>query len=202
MAFAVRRVVSGSLVRMWAWPRETAAPRPVRAATPWALACLSLGCGVIHAVVVAPHLREFPLYGWFFLAVALFQGAWAALVLMRPTRSLLLFGAVANLGIAVTWAWSRTIGLPIGPEPGVAEAIGVKDVISTTYEIVLAGVAAYAIVARRALERRAGQGVVAFALIIAVVTAIAVAVPEPAEHAEPMAAAALQDTAVVSNGAS
>jgi hypothetical protein len=162
-------------------------PRPSEAGAPRALAALSLGCAVIHAVVVAPHLREYPLYGWFFLAIALFQVAWAALVVVGPSRRLLLFGAAANVGIAILWAWSRTVGLPIGPEPGVAEAVGMRDVVSTAYEVVLASVAVYAILVRTALERRAGRSMAAFVLVVAVLTAIAVASPEPAERGGRMA---------------
>ena len=157
-------------------------PRPATGGAPYALAVLSLGCAVIHAVVVGPHLQEYALFGWFFLAVAVFQLAWAALVVMRPTRTWLVLGAAANLAIAVIWIWSRTAGLPIGPEPGTPEAVGVRDVVSTLYEVLLAAVALYALVARPAIERRAGQAVAVFAVVIAVITAIAATSPEPEEQ--------------------
>jgi hypothetical protein len=154
-------------------------PRPATTGAPYALAVLSLGCAAIHGVVVAPHLREYAPFGWFFLVVAVLQLAWAALIVARPTRTWLVVGAAANLAIAVIWIWSRTTGLPIGPEPGVAEAVGVRDVVSTAYEIVLAAVALYALVPRSPLERRAGQAVAVFAVVIAVITAIAATSPEP-----------------------
>ncbi len=36
----------------------------------------------------------------------------------------------------VAWLWSRTVGLPFGPEPGVAEAVGVPDVLACALEVV------------------------------------------------------------------
>ena len=48
------------------------------------------------------------------------------------------FGAAGSLFLVLTWAVSRTAGLPFGPDPGVAEAVAVPDVASVVLELVTA----------------------------------------------------------------
>jgi hypothetical protein len=60
-------------------------------------------------------------------------------VLVRPVRGVLLAGAIVNLGVAAAWALSRTLGMPVGPEPWTPEAVGVADVTATLFELAIAG---------------------------------------------------------------
>ena len=63
--------------------------------------------------------------------------AWAILFLHRPNRTLLIAGAVGNGTIIALWTVTRTVGLPVGPEPWQPEAIAALDVLSTLCEVAL-----------------------------------------------------------------
>lgn len=131
---------------------DAAPPSPVRptkmtVAVCW-LALASTGAATVHALVGPAHFREAQLYGIFFLAVAAAQGAWAALILLRPTRSALIAGGIANTGVVLIWIMSRTTGLPFGPEPWQPEAFGLIDTLASTLEISIV-----ALTARHALAR-------------------------------------------------
>jgi hypothetical protein len=103
----------------------------------WNLAAVSLGAAGIHFAVIVPHLDEYTPFGVFFLIVAWFQATWAVLVVVTDDRRILTAGLVVNALVMAIWVWSRTTGLPIGPEPGVAEDLGPADTISTALEAVL-----------------------------------------------------------------
>ena len=140
---------------------------------------LSLGAGVIHAVVMGEHFREFWVFGAFFVAVAAAQAAWAALVMVRPSRAVLVGGAVLNLAVAAIWAISRIAGMPVGPDAGVPEAVGPLDLMATSEEVVVV-LAVLALLASPAVLRRPvrdGVPVVAIgslAMLVAGITAAAV----------------------------
>ena len=120
-------------------PSLAARPTPEIAAAAAAprLAVLSLGAAAIHFAVIPDHLAEWWAFGLFFAALGWFQALWAVAYLIRPTAGLAGFATVVNLVTVVLWAWSRSVGLPVGPEPGVAESIGAPDVIATVLEIAL-----------------------------------------------------------------
>jgi len=96
-----------------------------------ALAVLSLAAAGIHFAVMGEHFQEYVVFGVFFSLVAWFQALWALGVMVAPTRGTLAVGLVANAAIACVWLISRTTGVPIGPEPGVAEPAALLDVLST-----------------------------------------------------------------------
>jgi len=103
------------------------------------VAMLSAGAGVIHFAVIAPHLEEWWLTGVFFLLLAPLQLGWAILVLLvEPSRTLLVAAAGGNLIVAAVWVVTRTTGLPVGPDAGEVEAFGFADVAATAYEVLLA----------------------------------------------------------------
>jgi hypothetical protein len=54
---------------------------------------------------------------------------------MSPSRRLLLAGVIGNLVIAEVWLVSRTIGVPFGPESGIAEPVAFADVLGTILEV-------------------------------------------------------------------
>ncbi|MGH2527767.1 MAG: hypothetical protein ACRDH0_00225, partial [Actinomycetota bacterium] len=101
------------------------------------LAVLSAGAAGIHFAVVQSHFEEYWLFGVFFAVVAWLQAAWAILVVARPSRAVLLAGALVNGGVVAIWIASRTVGIPLGPESGTAEAVTLPDVTATAFEIVL-----------------------------------------------------------------
>jgi hypothetical protein len=101
------------------------------------VAVASAGAATIHFAVVDQHLEEYWLFGVFFVAVALAQLAWMMAIVSRPTRPLYVVGVLGNALVVVTWVVSRTIGLPLGPQAGAAEPVGVADAVSTAFELVV-----------------------------------------------------------------
>lgn len=90
--------------------------------------------GLIHIGAAVDHFSEFPLYTLVFGLLATVQMTWAALILRRPSRRVLLFGCAFNLGVIALWGASRTIGVPLAPRAWVPEAVGVADLVETVGE--------------------------------------------------------------------
>ncbi len=97
-------------------------------------ASFTLGAAAIHFAVTPQHFREYTLFGAFFLVAALAQMGLAAALWFSPGRLLAVVGALANLSLVALWLISRTVGLPIGPEPWQAETVGVADTAATALE--------------------------------------------------------------------
>ena len=112
-------------------------------------ATLSTGAAAIHFAVVPQHVEEFAPFGVAFIAVAWFQVTWAQLYLVRQTRLVAAGGAVASVAIAAVWLLSRTVGLPVGPQPWIPEPIGALDVFATAFELALVGVLLPAVLPKR-----------------------------------------------------
>ena len=102
-----------------------------------ALALFSVASGAIHASVSGDHFREAFIFGAFFLVASAAQVAWGVLFLYRQNTTALVGGAAGNAAIIALWTVTRTVGLPIGPEPWHAEPIGRLDVASTLCELAL-----------------------------------------------------------------
>ena len=131
------RLVTGSTDDDAAVDRQTAGEgrtvHDVRLVLVGALA----GAAVIHAAVVREHLDEWTAAGVFFIVLTTAEVLVACLLLgRRRGRGLLLGAAAISVTPLVAWLWSRTVGLPFGPEPGVAEAVGVPDVLACALEVV------------------------------------------------------------------
>jgi hypothetical protein len=116
-----------------------AASGPDRAPATVTVAALgTAGAAAIHFAVATPHVHEWWGFGAFFIASGWAQLGWAALAPRRSGRPFLWTGLAGNLAVVVVWAVSRTWGLPFGPDPGEAEAIGAPDVVATALESVAA----------------------------------------------------------------
>jgi hypothetical protein len=113
-------------------------PDGPRARLPAQLALCSAAAATIHFAVIPPHWDEYVPFVVLFAVSGAFQLLWAAAVLVRPDRAVLLAGAVVNLGVAAAWALSRTVGMPIGPEAWTPEAVGFADVAATVFELAVA----------------------------------------------------------------
>lgn len=154
---------------------------PARTATfeglanlPWpgVLALVSLGAAGIHFAVAPHHLQEYWLYGWFMVASAFLQAAWAVAIISRPTRRLYLAGIAGNAALAALWLYTRLATVPIGPDAGSAEPFGRPDELCVIFELVTV-VLALALVGRyRAREHRAADWAMLWAvsIVIAAVT--------------------------------
>lgn len=114
------------------WRRETLESNPL-----FPLALISASAGLIHLAVLGEHLRENVMFGVFFAAAGTFQLVWALLVPIWRARVILLGGVLGNAMIIVLWSLSRTTGLPLGPEAGVAEPVGLPDTLTVIYESVV-----------------------------------------------------------------
>jgi hypothetical protein len=77
-------------------------------------------------------------YGTFFLVAAASQLGLAGCPLTRPTRAVVRAGVVGSVLAVALWLVTRTIGIPVGPDRGTAEPLGLLDGISTLAEICVA----------------------------------------------------------------
>jgi hypothetical protein len=148
----------------------------VESAFRFSLALLSTGAAAIHFVVTPHHLDEYRLFGVFFVAAALAQIAWAVLVVVSPSGTLLALGALGNLAIVLLWLYTRVVGLPFGPDAGQIEVAGAADVIASTFEsLILLGSVALLLrpitprsVSRTAFRLAMGTALAAVAAVTAV----------------------------------
>ncbi len=102
-------------------------------------AVFTLGAAAIHFAVLPQHFQEYPLFGLFFLLTALAQVGLAAALLLSPRGFLALAGAGGNLALVGLWLISRTVGLPVGPDPWHAETVGLVDTAAAALELIAAG---------------------------------------------------------------
>lgn len=117
-------------------------PGPWATVLRWA-AVLTLVCaGAIHASVVGSHYREWILEGLFFVALALIEALVAVAVAARPGRAIYRAAIALSLGTVVVWTVSRTLGVPVGPQPWVREPVGRADSVATLLELTTATVLA------------------------------------------------------------
>jgi hypothetical protein len=123
-----------------AGPRSTRPRRP-SVSKPGLAVLAALGLLVaagVHVAVMPEHFRESWLYGAFFLGTAGAQVGAAVLVWRYPTRARLLAIALASLAVVLLWAWTRVVGVPLGPGAGEVESIGWLDVVASAAEVVTA----------------------------------------------------------------
>jgi hypothetical protein len=114
-------------------PRGTSVDIVVR----WLLAACSVGAAVLHFGYSPSHFAEYWLYGLFFVVVAWLQLAWALGVILRRWPWLLLAGVALNAGVIVVWILSRTVGVWVGPNATVSEAVSFPDTLSTALEALI-----------------------------------------------------------------
>jgi len=152
------------------------------------LATLSMAAAAIHFAVMGEHFAEYVAFGVFFSVVAWSQALWAVGVIVLPSRRLLLVGLVGNAAVILVWLISRTIGLPIGPEPGAPEPAAFIDVLSTILEVaIVAGTAILVLRGRptpsmRGLPVRLGLAVLVIALAVLTTWSVAAGATSAGEH--------------------
>jgi hypothetical protein len=108
-------------------------------AKPLLLACAlaTVAAAAVHVYVIPEHFEESSLYGAFFVALAVAQLGWAAVVAVRPSVRLLMAGITANVSVVLLWLATRLIAVPLGPGAGTREEIGGLDVFATSCELVV-----------------------------------------------------------------
>jgi hypothetical protein len=96
---------------------------------------LSCGAGAIHIAVVPEHLTESAPEGTAFAVLALFQLATGALLLLGSWDRRRVAIIAVNLGATLMWAITRTTGVPFISELASPEAIAVRDLVATAFEV-------------------------------------------------------------------
>jgi hypothetical protein len=136
------------------------------------LATAMAGSALLHAAN-APHFFDvYWAYGAFFAAIAWFQIAGAAAVLLRPSRAVFVAVAALDAVVALVWIASRTVGVAIGPLSGSTLPVGTADALATGLELAVI-VGAIACIAAPALTDKRPSGVFPATLIAFLVVALA-----------------------------
>lgn len=142
------------------------------------IALSSIAAAAIHFAVVGDHFEVGLPHGLFFVLVAWAQVLWGIAVLVVPQRAVLVTGIAGNAAVVAVWALSRTVGVPVPPDPWTPEAVGMADLVATGLELV---VVAGGIVALRWPRRLAATNaalrpsMVAIGLALAMVASGAIA---------------------------
>src|SRR5687768_13033440 len=91
------------------------------------------GAGLIHLDAVGDHTTH-PHVAGFFILLGAAQLAAAGLLVARPSRQLQSALAVGTVGIILLWVTARTTGVPVIPDVGSAEPVGLADAMATALE--------------------------------------------------------------------
>jgi hypothetical protein len=101
----------------------------------YSVAAFSLVAGLIHLWVTPEHFEEWWGYGVFFLVAAAAQIGYVPVLLLRPSRTVLVLGIAGNSAIVLLYLLTRVVGIPLlGPEAGEVESVGAIDVCATVSE--------------------------------------------------------------------
>jgi len=116
---------------------------------------LSLLAALVHLWVTPEHFEEWWGYGTFFIVAGAAQILYVPIVLVWPTRIVLLLGIGSNLAIVALYLLTRTVGIPLfGPEAGEVEGFGFMDVCATASELGIAVALGAALLRETTPERR------------------------------------------------
>lgn len=110
-----------------------------------AATCMAVAA-VAHFAALPDHRGDGLTTSGFFLVVGFLQLTAAMALTRRSNRALRVAVVVGNLGVLGLWAWSRTLGLPLGSHAGMAEAVGPLDLAAAAAQV--AAVAAVAFLPR------------------------------------------------------
>src|SRR3954469_6363814 len=81
----------------------------------WVAAGAATIAAAVHLYITPEHLREWWLYGGFFVAVTVAQLLLAVLLLRGPRVRVVLLAIWGTVGLIAIYVISRTVGLPITP---------------------------------------------------------------------------------------
>jgi len=168
-------------------PAKPAASHGLAAVQCWLLvgmAIAGVGAAAVHYVVMPTHFGESALYGAFFLVAATSQLGYSSLLVLRPSRPLIIVGVLGNVCMVALWLTTRLVSIPLGPAAGSTETFGGLDILASAFEVIVV-VAGLLVLARagdpdgRAARRGARSPMaVSLAVLAAVaVTATACAAP-------------------------
>lgn len=145
----------------------------------WVAGLLALAAAGIHFGVMGEHAGVSWSHGLFFAVTAWVQLAFAALIVLRPTRTAAWFGIALNAAVIAVWAVDRTVGIAIGGD-GTPASVGFVDSLSALVEvgIVIACVGLLApSVATQRIRRTTGVISISFVGVLAIALATAAFTP-------------------------
>lgn len=157
-------------------PKNAVQPKTDIRLARFVAAFASLAAGLIHLAVTPAHWQEWFLSGVFFLGLAGFQLVWAGAVSRFPRLWLASLGLVANLASMALWGASRLWGIPVGPNAGVPEAVGLAGVLTVLLESIVVVTALWLLLPREQTAILA-TGSYRFAVAGAVVVVAALTAP-------------------------
>jgi hypothetical protein len=132
-----------------------------------------LAAASVHATVIPEHLTEWPAAGVFFILLTIAELDAALLVLVRLRSAAFLATVFVSAGPILLWLYSRTSGLPFGPEAGVPEPVGLPDVAASLLEASTLAVAFVMLRPRRRRRRhRPAQHLRALTLVGVIAVAV------------------------------
>jgi hypothetical protein len=156
-------------------------------------ALASAGAGLVHAAAAGSHDGDAAV-AWLFAVTAVLQLGWAALVVVRPWRVVVVAGLVLNAACVVAWVLSRSVGLA-GPLAGV-EDVGTADTVAAVLAAVACLGAIATLLTRAATPGRLDRPVLVGAVIAVVALVVpAMATPHTHDHADDHAHAELAGAA-------
>jgi FtsP/CotA-like multicopper oxidase with cupredoxin domain len=139
-------------------------------------ALLTLAAATVHLFVAPGHFMEYVAYGIAFVATGLAEAGLAVLIVVAPGRRVFAAAAAIAVGCLVVWGLSRTVGLPLGPDPGTPESVQVPDLLTGVFEL-LSLLFLGLLAARRPRPRRIGRrwlfGAVPIAVLVGGLTTAA-----------------------------
>jgi hypothetical protein len=107
-----------------------------------ALAGLATTAGIIHLVATVEHVTVDWELGLFFALVGAAQLAAGYRIYREGAGARLLkLVALGSVALALLWVFSRTTGIPVGPDAGRVSKVGVGDAIATLLELAFAALA-------------------------------------------------------------
>lgn len=98
------------------------------------IAAFMVGSAAIHFGMMGEHAGVSWTHGLFFATVGWLQLAFAACIIVRPTRAVAVLGLALNLAILGVWLLTRTVGIAIGGD-GSTEAWGFVDGLCAAFEV-------------------------------------------------------------------
>jgi hypothetical protein len=131
---------AGSAMEAWAAEQARDVDTDVARDVASMLAALSMGAAVIHLAAAPSHYLELGDLGTGFVVAAAFQAGWAVAARGPAlTRRIAWLGLIGDSAIVIAWAWTRTLGLPVGHGAGSPEPIGLPDAVATAFEVLIVG---------------------------------------------------------------
>ena len=147
-------------------------------------AAASAGAGLVHAAAAGSHGDE-PTLAWLFALCAVAQLGWAAFVVFRPNRLLVLGGVLLNAGCVAVWVLTRITD--VGGPFGAVEELGFQDSLAALLAAIAVIAGAVALLGRFGVVRHLDVPAITVSCLLVLVLAVPAmaAEPHPQRRARP-----------------